>query len=240
MSEFEREFIPEEEQKPRRTKIFIARHGEAGHNIAEIPYFVGGSLECDLSLVPEGIDSAKKIAEKLKAEGVEILLCSDLKRSKQTAEIIAQELGYPVEIVEFEGLREVQVGELTGKTPEQIRQEGSEEAKKALELFLSGDFRQFNFPGGENYESASKRARETLEQIIKQHGDKARIAIIGHGNINKVILSLMFPNEIDFIRQLNQAHLGVVELDMEQGGEKGTLEFKNVKSHGEGEDKGLI
>ncbi len=230
---------PPKQPVPKHIKILLVRHGQAGHNVAPVSYFVGGSTEYDSPLVAEGIDSAKRVAELIRPAHIEAVLCSDLKRARQTAEIIAAQLGYPVDIVEFEGLREVQVGELTGKTREEIRQSDSAEVREALELFLSGDFRQLNFPGGETFESASQRAKETLKQIIAQHGDKASIAIVGHGNINKIMLSIMFPDEIDFIRQLDQGHTGVVTLDAKED-IAGDLQFSNMSLLGEGEGRGLI
>ena len=229
----------EQESKPSGTKIFLARHGESEHNIAVPGYFAGGSKEYDTPLTPKGEESAKKVAEKLREEGIDLLVHSDLKRSRETAEVINRELGGKIELVEIGGLKEVQVGELTGKTREQVVNEGSEAARKALEVFASGDVQQINFPGGDTFETASQRVRESLDKIIKEHGDKTKIAVIGHGNINKVMLSLMFPDEADFIRQLNLAHENVVELDMETDKE-GNVEFKNVKLHGEAKDEGLI
>ena len=232
--------VPEfEEKRPHRTRIFLARHGESEHNIAEVPYFAGGSLEQDTPLTEKGIESAKKVAERLREAHVEILVSSDLKRSKQTAEVIAQELGYPVEIIELEGLREVHVGELTGKTRDQVRTEGSEAAQRALELFISGDIRKIDFPGGDSYESVCQRVKEVLNRIVREHGDKAKIAIIGHGNINHIILSLMFPDQIDFVNQLDLSHERVVELDMTLDKNR-KPDFNNIKVYGEGENRGLI
>lgn len=232
---------PEEEEtesEPKTTKMFLIRHGESTHNVAEVPYFAGGSLEQDAPLTNKGIESAKKSAEKLKQEGVEVLICSDLQRSRQTAEIIAQELGSEVEIVEFEGLREVHVGELTGKTREQVRTEGSEVAQKALEMFIGGDIRKIDFPGGDSYESACRRVKESLDQIIKEHGDKTKIAIVGHGIINKVILSLMFPDQIDFVNQLDLSHEQIVGLNMTIG-KNGSQDFRNIELYGKEESEGL-
>lgn len=258
MSEFESEqFISEDEKQAalesqdksqekvdeeiikKPTKIFLVRHGESKHNVAEIPYFAGGSWKHDASLTEKGIESAKKVAEQLKNKGVDILITSDLKRARETAEIIAQELEYPVEIVEMEGLREVHVGELTGKTRQEVKEEGSEEAKKALEIFVSGDIHHLNFPGGDTYETASRRVKESLDKILREYGTKAKIVIVGHGNINKVMLSLMFPDDMDFVRQLDMSHEKFVEMEVEIDKNE-NIDFKNVKIHGEGEAKGLI
>lgn len=222
-----------------KMKIYLARHGESTHNVSEIPYFAGGSSEQDVPLTPKGVESAKLVANELRKEGVDILVCSDLKRSKETAEIISDELKNKPEVVVLDGLREVYVGELTGKTREQIQQEGSEAAKKALDLFLSGDIKQINFPGGDTFETAASRVRESLDKILIKYGTKAKIAIVGHGNINKVMLSLLFPDDGDFIRQLDLSHEKVVEFEMKTD-DRGNTNFENMKIHGEGEAKGLI
>ncbi|MCL5795150.1 MAG: histidine phosphatase family protein, partial [Patescibacteria group bacterium] len=176
------------------------------------------------NLVDKGIESAKKVGEKLKKEGVEVLISSDLKRARQTAEIIAQKLEKPVEVVELEGLREINAGTLTGKTQEQINLEGSDFEKEANRLFKEGDIRKINFPGGDSFETASQRVQEALKKIISDHGDKTKIAIVAHGNINRVMLNLMFPEEYDFISQLNLSHVDVVEIEATVD-EQGELNF---------------
>lgn len=202
------------EKQPHKIKINLIRHGESLHNVAEVPYFAGSSKEHDVGLTEKGIESAKQLAKELKdGEKVDVIIHSDLVRSHQTAEIIAQELGYPVELVEMSGLREVDVGELSGKTWEQVKTEGSPDAQKALENILSGDVKRLKYPGGEDYEGACQRVQSALNQIIKSHGDKTKIVIVGHYGSNKVALSLMFPDEIGFVNQLPFPHTAIVEFE---------------------------
>lgn len=229
------------EGETNKFQIFLARHGESQHNVAETPYFAGGSKEeaIDVGLNEKGIESAKKVAEKLKNEGIEVIVHSDLKRSVETASVIAQELGYPVARLELDGLREVHVGELTGKTRDQVGKEGTPVAKRALDLFVSGDIRNINFPGGDSYQSACERTRKALEQVYQKYGDKAKIAIIGHGNENKVILSLMFPGDFERVNQLNLSHEAVVEVDAEIDN-NGQAKFNNPRLYGETQEGGLI
>lgn len=221
---------------PRRMKIFLGRHGEAEHNIAEVPYFVGGSKEYDLPLTEKGIESAKKMAEVLKNEGIQVIIHSDLQRSRQTAEIIAESLS-GVDLIELEGLRELDAGGFTGKTRDEIRN-FSQDYQQRLDDFLSGDARKINFPDGENYETASKRIEQSIKEIITKYSNQ-KVAVIGHHNTNKILLSLLFPNEIDFIRQLNISHEGLVAMDLETD-KQDNLINKNFKVI-EGEDsKGLM
>ncbi len=173
-----------------------------------------------------------------KGEKVDVIIHSDMQRSRQTAEIIAHELGHPVELVETAGLREVNVGTFAGKKEKEILEKGSRKEKIALKNFLSGDLTKMSFPGGENYQQASYRINKSLQEILKKHGDKARIVIVGHGNSNKIVLSTMFPKEFEFLKKVNFSHASIVEIDAEVNND-GQSHFRRMQII-DGGAKGVI
>ena len=230
-----------QEIQTRKVKISLIRHGQSVHNVAEPAYFAGRSREHDTGLTEQGFQTAAEIAEELKGDKIDVIIHSDLLRARETAEAIAKRLGYEIELVEMAGLEEVDVGNFAGKTREQIYTEGKDEEKTALDDFATGDVTKINFPGGESYETASARAKTALDQIINEYGDRARIAIVAHGNVNKVILSLLFPDQIGFVNQLRLGYNQFLEFDMIQA-QDGSPDFQNLTIVGEPEkkDKGLI
>ncbi|OGD56857.1 hypothetical protein A2V71_01145 [Candidatus Berkelbacteria bacterium RBG_13_40_8] len=173
-----------------------------------------------------------------KDKKVDVIIHSDMTRSRQTAEIIAHELGYSVELVEAAGLREVNVGTFAGKKEKEILEKGSREDKMALQKFLSGDITKVSFPGGENYQQASHRVSKSLKEILKKHDDKSRIVIVGHGNSNRIALSIMFPQEIELLKKVNFSHESIIEIDAKVDN-IGRPYFERMRVK-DGGDKGVV
>lgn len=87
--------------------IFIVRHGETDWNVQKK---VQGKT--DIELNKRGIEQAQIISQKLKNETIDMIISSPLKRTKQTAEIIAKVIDCP--IFYEEGLIERSFGDFEG------------------------------------------------------------------------------------------------------------------------------
>jgi uncharacterized phosphatase len=70
--------------------IFFVRHGESESNIANI---VSGSGN-DIHLTARGRQQAKKAGQELKQYNIELIVCSPMIRTVDTANIIAEQIGY--------------------------------------------------------------------------------------------------------------------------------------------------
>lgn len=70
--------------------IYFVRHGES---VSNIDGTMSGSGD-DISLTAKGHEQAKLAGQQLKAKKVELIVCSPMIRTIDTAEIIAKELGY--------------------------------------------------------------------------------------------------------------------------------------------------
>ncbi len=100
------------------SRIYLVRHGQTDANLHHI---VQG--QTDTPLNASGIIQAKQVAEKLKKVSPEFVLSSDLKRAKQTAEIIAKACQSPIK---FDSrLREMKLGNWEGKTFEEVESDPS-------------------------------------------------------------------------------------------------------------------
>jgi probable phosphoglycerate mutase len=96
-----------------RDDILIARHGETRSN-QECRY-AGWS---DEPLVPAGRAQARKLASELRGIGIERVRTSRIRRARQTANLIAQELGVPV--LEDDRLNELRMGPWEGLSEAEI------------------------------------------------------------------------------------------------------------------------
>src|SRR5260370_7838956 len=101
------------------TVVHWARHGENAANLSRrFSYRV-----FDGDLTDRGIAQAEHLAEALRAAGRRygLLVCSPLRRARQTAQIVSGRLRLPVE-AELEDLREVNVCDLDGRNDHSPRQ----------------------------------------------------------------------------------------------------------------------
>ena len=132
----------------RRTTLVLVRHGETEENAQHI---LQGHMPGTLS--PLGKIQATEAAERLRSVAFDVCVCSDLKRCKDTAHIIYNDLGLPESgILYTRLLRERDWGALTGISvadtphPEMPADAESLPALKArVRIFL--DFVQKTYPG---------------------------------------------------------------------------------------------
>ena len=146
--------------------VLWARHGE---NVANLTRTLSYRV-FDGDLTDVGRRQARELGERLavRAAGpVRLLACSPLRRARQTADIVGQRLGLPV-AMELDDLREVNVGELDGRSDDQAW----EIYTAVLAAWRAGDTRA-RFPDGENRDELCARLLRALTEV-------ARSAAAGH------------------------------------------------------------
>lgn len=151
-------------ERTKGTNTFkIMRHGEADNNVLEV---LSSNVETEHFLTPEGENQVKESAEKLKGE-IDLIIYSPLKRTKQTAEIVAGIIG--AETLEDKRISETNFGTADGKTH-----------KEYFSKSLSREERyKVGFPEGENFSDIKKRVGQFLEDIDSKYENK-RILIVSH------------------------------------------------------------
>lgn len=150
-----------------RNKYFLLRHGEAVINKKDI---LSSWPEKNPSpLTKRGKKQIEILAKKLKKKKIDLIFSSDLLRSRQTAEIIDEELGLKTRY--DKRLRENNFGIFNGKTAAEFREFFVDPAKR---FWLSP-------PKGENYTEIRKRMWNFLKEIDKKYKNKI-ILIISHGD----------------------------------------------------------
>jgi 2,3-bisphosphoglycerate-dependent phosphoglycerate mutase len=152
-------------------RIIVARHGEAEYETPEMNA-TGGSL------TTLGREQARDLGDRLRAERVAAVVCSELSRAVQTAEIAAGVLGLPVEV--RAGLQEFAVGDFLGRAWDPLVFD------PMIAGWLAGDLTRA-VPGGESGEQVSGRALAVLDDVADRYRGETVLAVT-HGG---VILSLM-------------------------------------------------
>ena len=89
-------------------KIYVLRHGQTSWNVDNI---IQGKQDIELNEV--GIRQAYEAKEKVNMLNIDLIMCSPLKRTKKTAEIINQDKN--LDIIYKKELIERDLGEFEGK-----------------------------------------------------------------------------------------------------------------------------
>ncbi|MBW3590333.1 MAG: histidine phosphatase family protein [Actinobacteria bacterium] len=135
------------------TKLLIVRHGQSVWNA--LGRWQG---QADPPLSSEGESQALEAAERLSGFKIDRVFSSDLQRARRTAEIIAEALGGAA-VVTDPGLREVDVGQWSGLTRDEI------ERRWPGMLAARAQGRLSTPPGGETPTDLTARVRRAVNDI---------------------------------------------------------------------------
>lgn len=145
--------------------LLLVRHGVTQYNTDRI--FMGHD---PVPLSPTGRAQVERLAERLHDDPPTRIVCSDILRARQSAEIVSTKLGLPFEL--HAGLREVDVGRAKGVSY-------AEAAERWPEIFApEGESR---FPGGESFAEVADRATAFLRSEVL--GSPGRVLAVTHGGV---------------------------------------------------------
>ena len=161
-------------------KIWVARHGQTAPNMAK--QFIGRG---NPRLLPKGKRTAKKVAVFLKRKTCcpEIIYSSPLARARQTAQIIAKELGFKKIFFE-KRLTELNFGHWERKT----RQEVEKRFPGRVGKWLADPYKETPAKG-ESYFELEKRLLPFIKKARKQK--QKEIIIVAHANVIRVLPALL-------------------------------------------------
>jgi alpha-ribazole phosphatase len=144
---------------------------------AETRRFIG---HLDVPLSPLGEAQVGALASRLRGVALDAIYCSDLRRTRRSAEILAAP--HRLTPISDPALREFAMGRWDGLTAEEIRALDA----SAFDAWM-GDVGRFQFPGGESLPDLEARAWPAFEAIVARHAGGV-VAIVAHGGSNRMIL----------------------------------------------------
>ena len=154
-----------------KNEFYILRHGHSTKNgFGEVSPILSSVLKKDkYSLMPEGKKQAKEAAKKIKKMGgVDLIISSPFLRTKETAHIVAEELGMKINL--DDRIMEFQHGEMCEGRTEHVC--GIKFGKGDWEV-KSGD--------GESWKELKKRMASFLLDVDSKHEGK-KILIVSHAD----------------------------------------------------------
>ncbi|AFZ68698.1 histidine phosphatase family protein [Deinococcus peraridilitoris] len=162
----------------RLTEFWVVRHAESEWNASG--RYQG---QTDVPLSQTGREQAARLAGRLTGMAFDAVYSSDLIRAFDTARTVAATLRGAPEVRTELGLREIDVGELAGKVPAEIKAEFPEYIE-ALRL----DPWNARRPGGESMADLSLRARAAFDELCERHHGE-RVLMVTHGGVVRVAVS---------------------------------------------------
>lgn len=171
--------------------VYLVRHGKIRQEDDQRRYI--GQL--DLPLSEEGIRQAQVIQKRLAQAVIGAVYCSDLARSRRTAELIAGDRA--VAVIPRSGLREIALGEWEGCSFADIARRFPEEFKAR-----GADIGYYRVPGGESFADCSRRVTGAFHEVLgSSRGD---ILIVGHAGVNRLLLCHMLGMPVANLFRISQ------------------------------------
>ena len=161
------------------TRLYLVRHGATVWH-AENRY--AGTT--DVALDPGGYAQAERLAVWASDARLAAIWCSPLNRARETAAPSARAAGVEPRI--DERLREIDFGQIEGKTMAEAEQLFPEEIRR-----FKADPATYPMPGGEDPHQAARRAVSVLRDIASKH-QQGRVLVVTHSTVIRLALCSLF------------------------------------------------
>jgi broad specificity phosphatase PhoE len=152
-----------------QNRYILMRHGETKYQANHSGIFYPKKEYFNISITQRAKKQIKKTAELLKKENIDLIYSSDLYRTKQTAGIVAKELGLKVHC--DKRLRDMVFGTFAGRPGSDFRKQFSSKIQRFAK----------RIGGAENWRDVKKRAVSFLKEVDKKYKNKT-ILIVSHAD----------------------------------------------------------
>jgi len=200
------------------TRLFLIRHGAT--TLAAEDRFAGS---IDVELSDEGRAQAAALAERLADDAIAAVYASPMKRTTETAAIVARPHG--LEPLPKDGLREINHGRWEGLRRAEVEERFPREyAAYEADPFTSAP------EGGESGLSVMARALPVLREIVLAH-EGATVAVVSHkATIRLLVASLLGLDSRGYRDRLDQSPACLNILDFKDPS-RARLSLYNDTSH---------
>ena len=161
-----------------RTRVFLVRHGATVLTAED--RFAGST---DVPLSDAGREQARRLAIRLRPQGITAVYSSPLGRTMETAQILAEALSLDVQVCA--ALREISHGHWEQMTRAEVAEKFPEEAAN-----WEKDPFTFAPSGGESGLAVAARALPALLDIVRSHSGQ-KVLVISHKATIRLLISLL-------------------------------------------------
>ncbi|MGV3563934.1 MAG: bifunctional RNase H/acid phosphatase [Nocardioides sp.] len=185
------------------TTLVLVRHGVTEHTAAK--RFSGGLGGDNPPLSEDGRAQARAAAQWLAALGdkVDAVLASPVRRTRETAEVVAAALDLPVS--EEPGFAEMEFGSWDGLTFLEV----AERDQAGLDAWLGS--LEVPPPGGESFRQVEERVLAGLDRVLAEHAGRT-VVVVSHVTPIKTLVAHAMGAPLDavFRMELSPASISVV------------------------------
>jgi len=195
------------------TTLVLVRHGVTPHTVDK--RFSGGLKSSNPGLSDEGRDQIRTTAAWLApiAAGIDVVVASPVRRTLESAEILAEVLGKKVDVEP--GFAEMEFGAWDGMTLAEV----SERDKAGLDAWLGS--MDTAPPGGDSFRDVQERVLAGLDRILESHAGKT-VVVVSHVTPIKTLVAqaLTAPLESVLRMELSPASVTVLSFYPDVDGQR--------------------
>jgi ribonuclease H / adenosylcobalamin/alpha-ribazole phosphatase len=163
------------------TRLILVRHGETPHTVDKRFSGPGGA---DPGLTDTGRAQAQAAAAYVAGLGhVDALLCSPMRRTRETAEVLGAELGVRAQVAD--GWRECAFGEWDGYTYAEVQRTWPDELNAWLASTAVAP------PGGESFVACARRVRSARDKILAAYPGQTTVVVTHVTPVKLVVRSVL-------------------------------------------------
>jgi probable phosphoglycerate mutase len=191
------------------TTLILVRHGETAHTAAKKFSGRGGG---DPGLNPDGKAQVRATADWLSplSEEIDVVVSSPLRRTRETAEIIAERLGQTVE--NEDGLAEAAFGTWDGLTFLEVQEQFPDD----LDAWLGST--DIAPGGGDSLSEMDRRVRRARDRLLAAYPGKAVLAV-SHVTPIKLMVKMALGAPPDAIYRMELAPASVTVVSWFEDGQ---------------------
>ncbi|MFZ5762347.1 MAG: histidine phosphatase family protein [Thermodesulfobacteriota bacterium] len=194
------------------TTLYLVRHGITAANKED--RFAGRT---DEPLHPEGEAQASAVADRLRGAGISAVVAGPLRRTRETAGIIAEKLG--VAVMTLPALDEIAIPHWDGLTKAEIRQRFGPEYPTWLDTP-----ERFQVAGCESIGDVQQRVVAAVAAMAQEYAGRS-VLVVSHLIPLRALLLHHLGQPISAFRSIKIANAQLVRLTMEPGNGQGRVEF---------------
>lgn len=184
------------------TTVIALRHGITPNTLEKRFCGSGGS---DPGLIDEGVGQAQRAAAYLARHGgVDAIVTSPLRRTRETADVVAQELGLDVGVEP--DVAEAGFGEWDGLTFAEVKERWPDELDRWLSSTAVAP------KGGEAFDAVYERVSRARERIVIEYAGKT-VVVVSHVTPIKMLtrIALDVPMPVIYRMELAPASLTTIQ-----------------------------
>jgi probable phosphomutase (TIGR03848 family) len=193
------------------TTLLLVRHATTSATGKRL----GGRTQAPLD--EAGRAQAQACAERLAGVPLRAVYASPLRRTTETARIVAEPHGLDVQAVD--GLLEVEYGRWTDRPLKQV-------ARTKLWPVIQQQPSLVAFPEGETIRQAQLRAVDAIEALVARHKRQV-VAAVSHADVIKAIVSFYLGQPLDLFQRIAISPASVTVLELAPGGRPALLRLND-------------